>query len=599
MTPARRKPVRPDSHCVATGYRCNSRREARPLGDRIQPRETTRALAFKQPRTTVDKRVVSSEEIVPRAPDLAGDRPAAFSGLATQLIVFVFASTFVTATLVSWISIQSASGSLRTMIERMYPLSLEHAAQRIEPWVDRIRLHLEHEAHHRASDAQSPATAEDGRWLDGLAIYDSGVRQHAWGSVPEEANAALRAADRVAAIRLESGAWALAVAPQRQSEGPELVGVVSLARLVPLLELGLPTEDALLALVDGEGRVLMSAGKPPSRAPIDQIAVQALLSRGALRETELAGEHVIGAARPVALLDWHLAILTPFDAAYAPVLSVVTRVLLIDLCIILVFSFLAYHITARVVRPIGHLSDAARRLSLGESDFEIPERSSRDEIGLLTRTFNDMIRKQRRHQQENEEAHRHLKDQNDRLQQANEVLNQLSITDGLTKLNNHRFFQDHLTREIRRVERTAEPLSILIIDIDDFKRLNDRLGHAAGDEVLMRIAEILTGAVRISDLCARYGGDEFVILAPNTNAQGAYALAEKVRTSIAESSFIVDDSLRPLRATISIGVATFCGNRKRFFQKADQALYRAKADGKNCVVVHEDDLPQDDGAPTA
>jgi two-component system, sensor histidine kinase LadS len=82
-----------------------------------------------------------------------------------------------------------------------------------------------------------------------------------------------------------------------------------------------------------------------------------------------------------------------------------------------------------------------------------------------------------------------------------------------------------------------------------------------------------------SDLCARYGGEEFVILAPGTDTPGAYALAEKVRTAIAESSFIVDDSLRPLRVTVSVGVAAFTGNRKRFFQKADQALYRAKADG--------------------
>jgi diguanylate cyclase (GGDEF)-like protein len=174
------------------------------------------------------------------------------------------------------------------------------------------------------------------------------------------------------------------------------------------------------------------------------------------------------------------------------------------------------------------------------------------------------------------------------------VLNQLSITDGLTRLHNHRFFQDHLTREIRRVERTEEPLAILVIDIDDFKRLNDRLGHAAGDEILMRIAQILNGAVRGSDLCARYGGEEFVILAPGTDTQGAYLLAEKVRTAIAESSFIVDDSLRPLRVTVSVGVAAFKGNRKRFFQKADQALYRAKADGKNCVVVHEDDVPDEE-----
>jgi diguanylate cyclase (GGDEF)-like protein len=235
----------------------------------------------------------------------------------------------------------------------------------------------------------------------------------------------------------------------------------------------------------------------------------------------------------------------------------------------------------------------------GQTELEIPEVASRDEIGLLTRTFNDMIQAQRAQRGEIEETNRNLKDRNDRLEQLNEVLNQLSITDGLTKLHNHRFFQDHLTREIRRVERTQESLSILILDIDDFKRLNDRFGHAAGDEILTRIAQILHGAVRGSDLCARYGGEEFVVLAPGTDTAGAYQLAEKVRTAIAESSFIVDDSLRPQRVTVSIGVAAFCGNRKRFFQKADQALYRAKADGKNCVAVHEDDLPEDAGTRTA
>jgi diguanylate cyclase (GGDEF)-like protein len=130
---------------------------------------------------------------------------------------------------------------------------------------------------------------------------------------------------------------------------------------------------------------------------------------------------------------------------------------------------------------------------------------------------------------------------------------------------------------------------MLLIDIDDFKQLNDRFGHAAGDELLTRMAPILNAAVRETDLVARYGGEEFVILALNTDAEGAYALGEKVRTALAESSFILDDSLRPLRVTVSIGVAQFRGNRKRFFQKTDEALYRAKAEGKNCTVLDSDD----------
>jgi diguanylate cyclase (GGDEF)-like protein len=236
------------------------------------------------------------------------------------------------------------------------------------------------------------------------------------------------------------------------------------------------------------------------------------------------------------------------------------------------------------VRPIEVLSDGARRIAQGQLDLEIPEHSTNDEIGLLTRTFNDMMRKLRGNQAEIESANAKLLDRNLQLQQANEVLEQLSITDGLTKLHNHRFFQDHLTREIKRVSRVRKSLSMILVDIDDFKSLNDRLGHAAGDELLRRIALLMNDSIRESDLLARYGGDELVVLASDTDLEGAHQLAEKIRTSIAECSFILDESLRPTRTTVSMGVAQYDGNRKRFFAAADRALYRAKAEGKNCVI---------------
>lgn len=191
----------------------------------------------------------------------------------------------------------------------------------------------------------------------------------------------------------------------------------------------------------------------------------------------------------------------------------------------------------------------------------------------------------RRSQDEIERDKRRLTEQNEDLQRANEVLAQLSITDSLTRLHNHRFFQDHLTREIKRVDRTGEPLSMVLMDIDDFKRMNDRQGHAVGDQVLMNVAERLNESIRESDLLARYGGEEFVVLAPNTDIEGALALAEKIRMSVESMPLIVDDSMRPLRATLSCGVARYCGDRKHFFQAADRALYRAKAEGKNCVVA--------------
>src|SRR5204862_5401195 len=118
-------------------------------------------------------------------------------------------------------------------------------------------------AHHRGSGATAFAARSE--LLDGLVVYaPDGTRESTWGVAPLQAHAALRAKERVAALHLDSGGWALAVAPLYPSEGSELVGIVSLARLIPLLEVELPNENALIALVDGEGRVLVRAGKPPA-----------------------------------------------------------------------------------------------------------------------------------------------------------------------------------------------------------------------------------------------------------------------------------------------------------------------------------------------
>jgi diguanylate cyclase (GGDEF)-like protein len=296
----------------------------------------------------------------------------------------------------------------------------------------------------------------------------------------------------------------------------------------------------------------------------------------------------VGSIRPIGGGPLQLALLAPFDVAFEPVIGVVTRLFVVDFSLVLLASFLAFRVTAAVLRPIEVLSDGARSIAQGQIDHEVPEPGTRDEIGVLARTFNDMLRRLRRQQAEIEVRNRDLRERNAELQQAKETFEQLSITDGLTKLHNHRFFQDHLTREILRVGRSGEPLSMLLVDLDDFKQLNDRLGHAAGDELLAGLARILNQSVRATDLLARYGGEEFVVLTPETDLSGAHRLAEKIRTTVAESSFILDDSLRPIRVTVSIGVAQFVGNRKGFFKAADRALYRAKDQGKNCVFVDEE-----------
>ena len=254
---------------------------------------------------------------------------------------------------------------------------------------------------------------------------------------------------------------------------------------------------------------------------------------------------------------------------------------------VFLFCVVAYSLTAALVAPIELLAEEARRISQGDLHFELSLPVRTDEVGLLTRTFNDMVRRLRRNQQQIEEANLRLTDQNQQLQQANEILAQLSITDGLTRLHNHRYFQDQLSREIKRCDRTREPLAMILADIDDFKQLNDRFGHAAGDEVLVKIAGVMNESIRETDFLARYGGEEFVILTTGTDLQGAVTLAEKIRLRVAELRFRPEDADRDVTVTLSMGVAVYRGERRAFFRDADRALYEAKDQGKNCVIVDE------------
>jgi diguanylate cyclase (GGDEF)-like protein len=522
---------------------------------------------------------------MPTSPDPA--RRAPVGGLATRIILFVFATTFCTALVVSWVSIQSTYASLRGEIDRAYPAELAQAERQLARWLLSAEAELAELAAHadwldeagHPTDSLARAVHESPAfeallWLGADGQMDVWVGEIPTGAPEPEIHATH--------LVLPDGS-ARGLLRIRLAEGAVL-GVLDPVPIGRLLLDHHADPESLYALVDASGALLASAGAPPAQhqpaPPAD--------SGSRTHEYESGGRTVIGASRPLPFWGWQLLVETPFEIAFAPVLQVVSRIFVVDLVVILLFSFVAYRITGAVVRPIERLSDWTRRIAQGQFDQEIPETGHRDEIGLLTRTFNDMMRQLRHNQRDFEETNRDLTEKNARLQQANEVLNQLSITDGLTKLHNHRFFQDHLTREIKRVDRAGEALSMLLIDIDDFKKLNDRFGHAAGDELLTRLAPILNTAIRETDLAARYGGEEFVIVAPNTDLHGAYQLAEKVRTNISEASFILDDSLRPMRVTVSIGVAQFAGNRKRFFQKADEALYRAKAAGKNCVMADDD-----------
>ena len=171
------------------------------------------------------------------------------------------------------------------------------------------------------------------------------------------------------------------------------------------------------------------------------------------------------------------------------------------------------------------------------------------------------------------------------LLETNKRLELLSITDGLTKLNNHRFFQDELARAFEESQRYQRPLSLAMIDIDFFKKVNDTHGHAVGDDVLKNVAKLYKESARSTDLVARYGGEEFAVMMPETSLTDGISFAEKIR-SLLESTPI-ETQIGPLTITVSIGVASVPHSRihtsKELIVAADKALYRAKKRGRNQV----------------
>jgi diguanylate cyclase (GGDEF)-like protein len=523
--------------------------------------------------------------------------------LASRIFLFASVSMLASAALVSAVAIHSIHSQLSHRIERSYSAALARAAEPMRGLL-------------AAGQAELEALAEDpdfarrrGRALEGFLRRAVGGSNHFAGLAVLAPNGSLRravgsaqgvapelVADLVGpetegpaalpATGLRAAGPVISVA-LGDADGPpgSLIGTFRPAAFQALLIAAEPDEISAVYLIDGQGRVIVGPGaraeNGPGRLPAAALPDGDLA--GVRRYPNAHGRHVIGSATPLGFFGWHLAIEAPFAEAFAPVLSVVTRIFACDLLLILVLGAVAYRLSTATVRPLEMLSDGARRIAEGELDLEIPEPDSHDEVGILARTFNDMVRQLRRKQNEIQTAHQKLRDRNAELEQANEVLSQLSITDGLTKAHNHRFFQDHLTRELKRASRLREPVSMLLIDIDHFKQLNDRLGHAAGDELLAGVARTLINTVRETDLLARYGGDEFVVLCSNTDRDGAYLLGEKIRSTIEESSFILDESMRPTRITVSVGAAQFKDDRRKFFEATDRALYRAKDQGRNCV----------------
>lgn len=301
-----------------------------------------------------------------------------------------------------------------------------------------------------------------------------------------------------------------------------------------------------------------------------------------VKRESYGGRTVFSRISQIEETGWWLAYEEDYQTSMAPVLNTQRRLWVAVMLIGAVFVLVALKIVQTMMRPVHDLKLGAERINEGLVGVSIP-RGTNDELGMMIDTFNEMAKTITLSKAELQYKNKMLNSQNDQLQDMNQQLEELSITDGLTGLFNHRHFWNIMNTELSRVNLYKGDLALLLIDIDDFKRVNDQFGHAVGDLLLQQISRVLKETVRETDIVARYGGEEFAVLLPDTNCKGVEKVSEKLRFHVEALRFKVPETDISTGVTISLGVSVFRGNRREFFNAADRALYLSKSEGKNRV----------------
>ena len=253
----------------------------------------------------------------------------------------------------------------------------------------------------------------------------------------------------------------------------------------------------------------------------------------------------------------------------------------IAMCVLMFIAIGSVMAMRKVVSPLNELARTARQLAGGVMDARAKVVAN-NEIGELAYAFNEMADRLAGTQFEMLRLNSELEE---RVQQRTYQLEDLASRDALTGLHNRRLFSDIIAREFAAAERYDTDLTCLMFDLDHFKETNDKFGHRMGDEVLCMVAESIRNELRDSDVAARFGGDEFILLLPRTSGAAAANLADRIVSRFSEE---VRRHSANIPATLSIGVASLRVTRARsaemLIHEADLALYAAKTAGRNCMI---------------
>jgi diguanylate cyclase (GGDEF)-like protein len=333
-----------------------------------------------------------------------------------------------------------------------------------------------------------------------------------------------------------------------------------------------------ISLLNADGALIASSREMSSqfmKVTLKRSTLQRLMQRegDAVSYSGFSGSHVMGSLKRVPQVQWAILVETQADAAFREVARFRDFAMLVIASLLLVTALAAYQFGTIISRPLDRLIKGAREVGSGNLEVDLPV-AGNDEVALLTKIFNGMVWRLR-------EGKKELDANNEKLRLQNEELERLSLTDGLTGLSNRRFLVQQLNEEALRFRRTKKAFSVIMADVDHFKQYNDTFGHPAGDEVLKKVARLLHASVRELDCVARYGGEEFCIMLPETDADGAAILAERICERVAAAEFPGQ------KITLSLGVASLPDNGDTpdaVIAAADEALYQAKREGRNRVV---------------
>ena len=291
--------------------------------------------------------------------------------------------------------------------------------------------------------------------------------------------------------------------------------------------------------------------------------------RQMLREyTNGLGERLMGLVVPFRELEWGLFIAENYEKAFSGMIHARHRNIIIICCFSVLMGIVAYLLTRQIMVPLSALTRGAERVAEGDLDVRLPVRRN-DEIGFATTVFNDMVAK---------------------LKLSQTKLEQLATTDSLTGLNNRKQVMSILHDHYAYYRRYATAFSVLMLDVDHFKVVNDTYGHQAGDTVLKQVAEIFNENLRNVDSAGRYGGEEFLVILAESGVDESIQAAERIRKAVASHIFTHEE--QKIRVHISVGIGRIQKqdrDEQKVVSRADMALYRAKDEGRNRVVYQADD----------